>query len=117
MKKAIFILISFCLVLNASDFVSPINFEGTKSEKEAVIAFIKSNVKKTYSEIGIGDPSTLRLMEKKELESFKKLTKAKNKKLLKNVITTYCNIGMCNYNTIQLMYKKQLEDSKKELEW
>ena len=54
----------------------------------------KENVKKTYSAIGMDDPSTLRMMEKEELDCFKKLTQAKNRALLDDVIRTYSAIGM-----------------------
>lgn len=65
----------------------------------------------------MGDPSTLRMMEKEELNSFKQLTKVSNRKLLDDVINQYCNIGMCNYNTILMMYNEQEKASKEELGW
>lgn len=101
----------------SKDFVHPFDFKGTDVEKQQVINYIKKNVKKTYGEIGMDDPSTLRMMEKEELKSFKKLTKVKNRKLLDYVIKTYCEIGMCTYDTILMMYNDQLEASKQELEW
>jgi hypothetical protein len=101
----------------AADFVHPLEFKDTKAEKERVINFIKENVKATYTKIGMGDPLTLRMMEKEELQNFKNLIKVKNRKLLDNVITQYCNIGMCNYNTIFMMYNEQLNASKKSLSW
>jgi len=63
------------------------------------------------------NPSTLRLMEKEELKSFKKLMEAKNRKLLDKVISQYCKIGMCNYSIISMMYNKEEESSKEELTW
>lgn len=117
MKKIFLLLFSFILILNASDFVSPINFKGTEIEKKAVIEYIKDNMNKSLEKIGMNDPSTLRLMEKKELSSFKELIKTENTKLLKSVIESLCSINMCEYSTINLMYKKQLKDSAKELEW
>ena len=101
----------------AADFVHPLDFKGTNDEKQKVVAYIKENVKETYSKIGMDNPSTLRMMEQKELDSFKQLTKAENRKLLDKVITTYCNIGMCNYNTFLMMYNKELSESKKSLKW
>lgn len=113
---AIFIsMISFCAI--AEDFFHPSKFTGTAADKAAVTSFITANVKKTYTDIGMGDPMTLRMMEKEELESFKQLTKVENKKLLDNVIRQYCDIGMCNYNTILMMYNEQNKAADEQLEW
>ncbi|MDV6328307.1 hypothetical protein Q5L94_09555 [Idiomarina sp. Sol25] len=101
----------------ASDLIHPLDFNGTESEKSKVIAQIKANVKRTYTEIGMGDPLTLRMMEKEELASFKNLTKVKDRRLLDSVIRQYCDIGMCNYNTILMMYNEQSRASKEELSW
>ena len=98
-------------------FVSPIGFIANEENKAKVIAYIKKQVKEDYSKIGMDDPMTLRMMEKENLEAFKKLTKATNKTLLRKVIKTYCDIGMCNYSTIWMMYKEQLKATKQELEW
>lgn len=59
------------------------------------------------------EPSTLRMMEKEELNSFKELTKVENRKLLDAVIRQYCSIGMCNYNTILMMYNDKIKHLKK----
>lgn len=117
MKKVIFTLYAIIISLNASDFVHPLDFKGSKAEKDKVMQFIVKGVKEAYTQIGMGDPSTLRMMEKQELSSFKKLTKIKNRQLLDSVITQYCNIGMCNYNTIQMMYDEQNKASKEKLSW
>ena len=119
MRKIIIALLLSALpaFVSAADFVHPLEFKGTQAEKDRVIDYIKENVKATYTKIGMGDPLTLRMMEKEELENFKKLTKVKNRKLLDDVITQYCNIGMCNYNTIFMMYNEQLNASKKSLSW
>ena len=108
------ILSSTCI---ASGFIHPLDFNGTEAEKAAVISYIQSNVKETYSKIGMDDPVTLRMMEKKELNAFKQLTKATNRNLLDDVIQRYCAIGMCNYTTILMMYNKQLKASSEKLKW
>lgn len=115
--KKIFFLAFITISLSASSFVHPLDFKGSEKEKENTIEYIKVNVKKTYAALGMDNPSTLRMMENKELDSFKILIKAKNRTLLDSVIKTYCSIGMCTYNTIEMMYKKQNEDSKKKLKW
>lgn len=119
MKKALFLflvlLFPFCSF--AASFVHPGSFKGTKTERKQVINFIQQSVKKTYTKIGMGDPATLRMMEKEELSSFKKLLGVKNKPLLNHVVTQYCQIGMCNYNTIWMMYNEQNKASKETLAW
>ncbi len=118
MKKIIFFTLAVvslnCL---SENLIHPLDFGETNIEKNKVISFIKETVNKTYTAIGMGDPLTLRMMEKEELKSFKKLTKIKNRELLDSVISQYCNIGMCNYNTIFMMYREQSSASKRDLEW
>lgn len=117
MKKILILICISIVLLNANDFIHPLDFKGSKVEKEKVMNFIVKQVKETYSKIGMGDPSTLRMMEKQELSSFKQLTKVQNRQLLDSVITQYCNIGMCNYNTILMMYNEQNKASKEKLNW
>ncbi|NQY53866.1 MAG: hypothetical protein HRT42_09890 [Campylobacteraceae bacterium] len=117
MKKILILICISIVLLNANGFIHPLDFKGSKVEKEKVMNFIVKQVKETYSKIGMGDPSTLRMMEKQELSSFKQLTKVQNRQLLDSVITQYCNIGMCNYNTILMMYNEQNKASKEKLNW
>jgi hypothetical protein len=60
-------------------------------------------------------------MEEEELNSFKKLTKAKEEVILNNVIQTYCMNsmleGMCMYVTILMMYEEEVKASGKKLTW
>lgn len=111
------LLLTFSMNVFASDFVHPLDFKGTNKEKRKVVEYIIKNVKKTYGAIGMDDPSTLRMMEKKEIDLFKKLARVKDRKLLDRIITTYCGIGMCNYTTIFMMYNKELNASKESLTW
>lgn len=111
------LLIPSFIFAQSSGFIHPLDFKDTETDRAKVIEYIKSNVKKTYSAIGMDNPSTLRMMEKEELKCFKELTKVKNRKLLDRVINTYCELGMCNYNTILMMYKEESKASAEELEW
>lgn len=115
----LFIFLLFPSFMFSQSYISPIGFEMNDYNKNRVIAFIKSDVKKTYSEIGVDDPSTLRMMEKENLNAFKELLRLrfKNINLLKQVESTYCDIGMCNYTTILMMYKEQIIAASEELEW
>lgn len=111
------LLIPSFIFAQSSGFIHPLDFIDTETNRAKVIEYIESNVKKTYSAIGMDNPSTLRMMEKEELKCFKELTKVKNRKLLDRVINTYCELGMCNYNTILMMYKEESKASTEELEW
>ncbi len=63
--------------------------------------------------------STLRMMEELNLDSFKKLIEAKNRKVMDRVIKDYCNglVDMCNYSTILMMYEENLTSSQQNLKW
>jgi len=119
MKRLPTMMILASSIVMAAQFVNPLHFRGSSSEKKAVIAYIKENVKMTYSKIGMDDPVTLRMMERKNLDAFKRLVRDKNKdpQLLQKMIDTYCAIDMCNYITIDMMYRKNLEASHKDLRW
>ena len=80
-----------------SVFVSPIGFTDTETNRSRVVSYIKYQVKKDYSEIGMDDPLTLRMMEEENLKAFQNLIHVANTSLLQRVIDTYCEIGMCNY--------------------
>jgi len=84
-KRPILTLLAITLIFSvltsnsfASGFIHPLDFSGTEPDKSAVISYIQSNVKATYSKIGMGDPSTLRMMENEELKAFKQLTRVTN---------------------------------------
>ena len=114
MKKILFlVLFLFSGILHSQTFISPINFISNDVNQKKVISFIEKNVYNTYTSIGMGDPSTLRMMEKEELKCFKELTKVSNVDLLKNVINTYCEIGMCNYNTILMFTESKIKQIMK----
>jgi len=117
MKKIILLITIISGFGFATSFVSPINFSGSQAEKDRVVDYIKKDVKRTYSQIGMDDPMTLRMMEKENLDAFKELLSVKNTSLLQRVITQYCNIGMCNYTTIKMMYYEQNKASTKKLTW
>jgi hypothetical protein len=116
-----FILFTAALISSAlaqaQSFVTPIGFVDNDENRKSVIEFIKKQVSDDYTKIGMGDPSTLRMMEEENLKAFKELIKATNVSLLQKVIKTYCDIGMCNYTTILMMYKQEDKASKKSLEW
>ena len=118
--KKVFLSIALMVLtssLFSQSFVSPINFVSNETNKQKVIAFIKSSVKAEYTKIGMGDPATLRMMENENLKAFKELVKVSDKKLLQSIIDTYCEIGMCNYTTFIMMYNEQFKAKNQSLEW
>jgi len=117
MKKLLLILLCLPIIGLGQSFVSPIDYNNTEANQKRVISYIQKNVKETYSLIGMDDPSTLRMMEKENLNAFKELIKISNTSLLQNVIKIYCEIGMCNYSTILMMYREQNKANNETLEW
>jgi len=124
MKKYILILASVLLLLpwNAlADFLHPMDFDGSESHKKRVVQIIRKRVEKDYCKSGLDmcQQTTLRMMERENLDCFKKATQATNRAIMDRVIKDYCNSGldMCNYSTIWMMYKENLAASKKSLEW
>ena len=117
MKKILLILICLPALSYSQTYISAVGFTNTDYNRNKVIEYIKYDVKKTYTAIGLNDPSTLRMMEKENLDAFKELLSAKDKSLLKSVEKQYCDIGLCNYSTILMMYKEQLKSSNETLKW
>jgi predicted site-specific integrase-resolvase len=117
MKKILLLLMFIPLVSLGQSYVSPIGFVNNDNNKNKVIKYIEYEVKKTYSAIGMDIASTLRMMERENLNAFKELLKSKNKSILRKVEKTYCDIGMCNYTTILMMYKEESKAANQSLEW
>ncbi|MFJ4248194.1 hypothetical protein [Pseudomonas sp. NPDC089741] len=120
MRKWIFALLCLnCLTCSAATILNPMDFDGSEVQKKQVIDSITATVKKDYCEkIDMCQESTLRMMEKQNLDAFKEATKATDRKIMNAVIDDYCKkIDMCNYGTIWMMYKKNFEAKNKNLTW
>ena len=118
MKKFLIALIFLFSSASWGDtLISPIGFQNTDENRKKVISFIVKNVKKTLSNLGMDDPSTLRMMENHELKSFKELLEVKDKTLLRTVIIDVCDLDMCDYDTILTMYNHQKKASNSKLQW
>jgi hypothetical protein len=117
MMKKIFIFLLMSSLAFSASLVNPNNFKGTQKEKNAVVAWIKQNIKEEYSAIGMDNPSTLRMMETEDLNAFKNLTQVKDKALLEEVIKTYSSIGMDSYNTFWMMYQEEEKAKSSSLNW
>jgi len=111
------IAVLWMAVCQAADFIHPMDFDGSESQKKAVISYIEECAKKSCAEVGLSDPSTLRMMEKQNLSAFKALTQAKDRKMLDMVIQQCDRIWLVDYSTIKMMYDQQVQASKDELSW
>lgn len=109
------VVLMFSLNCFGEEIIHPLDFSGTEQEKQDVLNFIVAQVYEDYSSVGMDDPVTLRMMEKEELNAFKRLTRVENRELLDDVISDYCSVGMCDYSTIYMMYQEQLSASTQEL--
>ncbi|NWC92866.1 MULTISPECIES: hypothetical protein [Pseudomonas] len=121
MKKLLLALFFFnaSVCSAATAVLNPMDFDGSDAQKKQVLDFVTATVKKDYCEkIDMCQESTLRMMEKQNLDAFKQATKATDRKIMDAVIRDYCGkIDMCNYGTIWMMYKQNFEASNKKLAW
>ena len=109
----------------AKNIIHPLDFKESEQEKENIISFIEKNIYEIYCEnemlSSMCTNSLLRMMEDDELDSFKKLTRAKEESILNNVIQTYCQNSMledmCTYGTILMMYEDEVRASGEKLSW
>lgn len=121
-RKIIFIV--FVAIFNIlcfeafAAFIHPMDFNGSEAQKKQVIQNIRSSVKIDYCDkLKVCSASFLRRMEQKELDSFKLITKAENRKMLNNLMNTFCTKDSCNYSMIWRMYQRELTDSQISLRW
>lgn len=115
------VLLSFSSIVYSSDFIHPMSFSNTEAEKERVVEYIETRT--DYEYCGLTSDmcyeKTLRMIERENLNAFKRLISVTNKKVLNNIIEDYCSdeVNMCNYVTIEMMYHKNLRSSKEKLTW
>lgn len=119
LKKIMFVTLLFSASIQAK-FIHPMDFDGSEAQKQQVISYIKTNVQKDYCDnLGMCQPSTLRMMETENLNAFKLATKATNRKIMNQVIRDYCTSGLnlCSYINIQMMYEENVNADNQELSW
>lgn len=104
---------------NAPKFIHPLDFNGSDIQKNQVISYIQDKVKEDYcKKIDMCQETMLRMMEKENLEAFKSLTQATDRKILDRAIHDYCGtLNMCSYKMIEIMYNENLKKSKEKLSW
>lgn len=121
MRKLILTCFCFFPVVAFAKFINPMEFDGSEAQKKEVIEYIKARVHKDYCEgkLDMCQDTTLRMMERENLDAFKQASQAQDKKIMDKVIKDYCRSGldMCNYSTINMMYNENLKASKDKLEW
>lgn len=121
MKKLLLLVSLFFSVNTFSDFIHPMDFNGSEAQKNRVIEIIKSRVRKDYCNSGLDmcQSKTLRMMEAEYLKAFKNASQASDRRIMDRVINDYCNSGldMCNYSNIFMMYEQNLKASNSSLNW
>ena len=121
MKKILGLMLVAVAFSSQAAFVHTLDFNNSAEQQKVVLDYIKEKVTHEYCDgpVDLCQPTTLRMMEKENLRSFKELTKATNRPMLDQMIENYCHssIDMCNYITINLMYKENLKASDEELSW
>ena len=121
MKKFMFLFVLVFVGFNAmAKMIHPMDFDGSETQKAAVIQFIKESVHHDYCEkIDMCTEQVLRMMEQENLNSFKAATQATDRKIMDRVIKDYCQSGidMCNYQIIWMMYQENEKASQQQLSW
>ena len=121
MKRFIFAMLGCVSFTASAAFVNPLDFDGSEAQKKEVVEYIKAKTHKDYCESGLDmcQPTTLRMMEKQNLDAFKQATQLKDRAIMDRVIKDYCQSGldMCTYQNILMMYKQNEAASKQELSW
>ena len=117
-KKLTVFLLAFSISAQAQ-FIHPMDFNGSDAQKKIVISYIQDRVKSDYcKKIDMCQESMLRMMEQENLEAFKRLTKATNRKILDRAIRDYCGkVDMCTYQMLEMMYNENLQKSTEKLSW
>ncbi|EGU46997.1 hypothetical Protein VIOR3934_13737 [Vibrio orientalis CIP 102891 = ATCC 33934] len=118
-KLLVMVSMSFLSFGATAAFIHPLDFDGSDVQKNEVIAYIQSRVKKDYCQtIDMCQESMLRIMENENLDAFKRLTQAKSRDILDRAIHDYCGtVDMCTYQMIEMMYKENVKASQQQLSW
>lgn len=119
MKKSFVLFMVLCSFSVNAKFIHPMEFTGSEAQKNEVVSYIKARVNKDYcGTVDMCQEVMLRMMETENLEAFKRLTQAKDRKVLDRVIQDYCKtIDMCAYQMIEMMYNENLKAKSQELTW
>ncbi|MGF1761571.1 hypothetical protein L4D76_27440 [Photobacterium sagamiensis] len=119
MRKIFISLIVLCSFSVNAKFIHPKEFDGSEVQKKEVISYIKARVKKDYcGTVDMCQEMMLRMMETENLEAFKRLTLAKDRKVLDRAIHDYCGtVDMCTYQMIEMMYNENVKAQSQELSW
>ncbi len=91
--------------------------ENVNFKKQQVIKYIKVQTKKTLETINSYNNILAREMEQQELNSFKALTKAKDRETMDNIIRQLNSINSLNYIMLKEMYDQEMMASNQELTW
>ena len=119
MKKIVILILSVISFSANAKFIHPLDFDGSEAQKNEVISYIQARVKQDYCQtVDMCQEMMLRMMEKENLEAFKRLTQTTNRKIMDRTIQDYCgSVDMCTYQMIEMMYKENVKAAGQELAW
>jgi hypothetical protein len=129
MKKTILLSLLLSLFIcnnsfaNSFAIIHPLEFKET--QKQEVLDYIKDNNYKALCKgvYKICDGISLRNAAISDLNAFKELMKANDKKLLDDIVDSNCNglassiLMTCNYTTILRVYNNSVTIRNNPLEW
>ena len=114
MKKILFtVLLIFALVFaQSSEFINPVNFDGSKEQKEQVSLYIHDAVMQKYcDESGEAcHPVVINIEQKENFQAFLALASVKNKVYLNKLISEHCDTSLfkCSYDNLLHIYEDNL---------
>lgn len=100
-----------------TEFIHPLDFNGSSKEKDNVIEYIEELVENQMALIDMKSNVVTREMEEAELTSFKNLTKAKDRELLDTLIEQLNFTGNMSYIVLEQMYNYEIASKDEKLEW
>jgi hypothetical protein len=110
MKILIISLLISTLIYSKIDkkFVNPLTYDGSYKQKLAVVNYIKMYTSKKIGYSETERRQILRIIQYKEAMAFRKLMRAKNKKILNKTIKQLCDTNQCSYLSIWLIYDQRI---------
>lgn len=113
------LLLSLSALPVNAEFINPSKFDGSEAQKKEVISYIQERVRIDYCEKNdMCQEVIIKMMERENLNSFKKLTKAKDVDVLNRAIYDYCDtVDMCSYQIIEMMYNQNLKAKNEKISW
>lgn len=104
-----------------SNFVHPLDFVNTESDRKKVVEQIKKQVNEKYNKFGIGNFEEIKAKQQEELDAFILLTGVESRRDLDASIKKACSPSMaisnCGYVQILNAYNEFSNKAKADLQW